>query len=819
MAGFTSLSPADLVGTIANPPELDESEYLHQVFGITTEDATATEAEIEKSLTAKASSLGIDVSNLTDKLGNPTVLGATSARSSTLVAHQRSSTICSNDSTTGTETATGTDNDLASNSSAAIPATLTQSTSRKRSNTVNFSQYEKYLAQLEPTLHQPKFSNPFSNPAAPSRRLSHNILNGFGHFKGVRELRRSVTGRLKRRKTDPALSVVTCICCREDFVQGNQLLQTLPCGHTYCQNCLAVMINQSTTDESKMPPRCCTQPIPSSIIKTILTREEQQAFLKAVLQYSTPWESRIFCPNPACGEFIPPRAKLDPKHPFETMCKTCKMRVCLTCKRSAHRLGQDCPEDIELETVLKMGEKSGWRRCYKCRNLVELTQGCTHMTCRCKAQFCYICGAVWDPVVGCPNFCNGEEELERRRREEETRLAELELKKREQEEAAVAEERAQQQVERRTRECAEFQALREQQDHEMSRFLAYEARMRKEMRTRQSDKKKALLEKYAELIEKMKERHAKTEQHLEDRQIEAEIELRSTLDASERSIRIQLKYMEAYCKKLSQVEEINEKEQQQALQDSKMPSREVTQKHLDQLSEQYRIRDGMERRHQAQINVLREKQGKKMEQLLDRHEDEMEALLHKKSEENEDLAVEFANEADAISHTFAERKAKLQKRWLVSMEILRIEQEKKTGMRYASMALPQWPSPAATTESEEAGTETEEEETTAAAAAQEEEEEEEEQEIIELEQQPKAESEVQEVEKEKEQRPAADWPLDLSNNIKTTEIELPITPKTVTPVVTPTQARFDAELRRYRSRTQMVTPGDPESPVSPFTVR
>lgn len=813
MAGFTSLSlsPADLVGTVANsPPELDESKYLHEVFGITTENATATEAEIEKNLTEKASSLGIDVSNIKDKLRTPT---ATSARSSTLVgAQQRSNTICSVDSTTGTETATGTDNDLASNSSAAMPATLTQSTSRKRSNTVNFSQYDKYLTQLEPALHQPKFSN----PAAPTRRPSHNIF-GFGHFKGVRELRRGLTGRLKRRKTHPALSVVTCICCREDFVQENHLLQTLPCGHTYCQNCLAVMINQSTTDESKMPPRCCTQPIPSSIIKTILTREEQHAFLKAVLQYSTPWESRIFCPNPACGEFIPPRSKLDPKHPFETMCKTCKMRVCLTCKRSAHRLGQDCPEDIELETVLKMGEKSGWRRCYKCRNLVELTQGCTHMTCRCKAQFCYICGAVWDPVVGCPNFCNGEEELERRRREEEARLAELELKKREQEEAAAAEERAQQQAVRRTRDCTEFQMLKEQQEHEISRFLAYEARMRKEMRARQSKKKKALLEKYAELIEKMKERHAKTEQHLEDRQIEAEIELRSTLDASERSIRIQLKYMEAYCKKLSQsqpqVEEFNEKEQQaQELQDSKMPSREVTQKHLDQLSEQYRIRDGMERRHQAQINVLREKQGKKMEQLLDRHEEEMEALLNKKSEEIEDLAVEFANEADAISHTFAERKARLQKRWLVSSEILRVEQEKKTGMRYASLALPQWP---AMTESEGTETESEEEETPTPTAQ----EEEEEQEKIEFHEPTfKAEPEPQEKEEEGDERPA-DWPL--TNDIKTTTIELPITPKTVTPVVTPTQFQFDAELRRYRTRTGTgVAPGEaPESPVSPSTVR
>ncbi len=46
-----------------------------------------------------------------------------------------------------------------------------------------------------------------------------------------------------------------------------------------------------------------------------------------------------------------------------------------------------------------------------------------------------------------------------------------------------------------------------------------------------------------------------------------------------------------------------------------MPSREVTKKHLEQLGQQYHLRDGMERRHESQINVLREKQAKRMEEL------------------------------------------------------------------------------------------------------------------------------------------------------------------------------------------------------------
>jgi hypothetical protein len=223
------------------------------------------------------------------------------------------------------------------------------------------------------------------------------------------------------------------------------------------------MVNQASTDECKMPPRCCTQPIPGFMIKTILSREEQNTFLGAAQQFGTPWESRIFCSNPSCGEFIPPRDKIDPKHPFQVICRKCRARVCVMCKRDAHPTGQDCPYDEELETVLKMGEKSGWRRCYKCRTLVELTQGCTHMTCRCRAQFCYICGAVWDPTVGCPNFCNGDEELERRREQEEARVLALEAEEALKAEVVAKEATDLAAAQARTKDSTEFRNLRAEQ--------------------------------------------------------------------------------------------------------------------------------------------------------------------------------------------------------------------------------------------------------------------------------------------------------------------------------------------------------------------
>lgn len=345
-----------------------------------------------------AQALGIDVvPPTTTRPRTPhrhdAMAGADTAEVATSPGHARMRSSDSNDSAS-TDYAVRSSN----NSPSATIERPPCSTVHKRSKTLSFSQYDKYLSQVDPNLSQPRIL-----PLSPSGSGTEITMGSLGEStrRGVMDIKRGLTQRLKwkRRSARHANPPMSCICCREDFVgtEHRAALRTLPCGHTYCQACLAVMINQSATDESKMPPRCCTQPIPGSLIKTVLNRDEQQAFLKAVLQYSTPWESRIFCPSTSCGVFIPPRTRVDPKHPFEVECKMCKTRVCTTCKRAAHRLGQDCPDDWELDAVLKMGEKSGWRRCYKCRMLVELNTGCTHMTCRCKAQFCYICGAVWNP--------------------------------------------------------------------------------------------------------------------------------------------------------------------------------------------------------------------------------------------------------------------------------------------------------------------------------------------------------------------------------------------------------------------------------------
>ncbi|KAI5867765.1 hypothetical protein GGS23DRAFT_194555 [Durotheca rogersii] len=644
--------------------ELGEADYYQQVLQLSPEKTAAYLDD----LIVKAENLGIAVARPLSTASTDDKLNPSGAESSVTVDSHHVRTI-----STGSEGSASTK--LTSHSSISAYPEPTGRIARKRSRALTFAQYESYLAQVEPNLCQPRFSAP-----SPAEAEATPSIFGVRTSKSYLRIKRGFSKLRDRRKIPPCPedTVISCSACRDDL-ESDQSLQRLPCGHSYCSRCLRIMINQATTDESKMPPRCCTQPMTSSIIKSVLSREEQNRFLKSVMQFSTPWESRIFCSNPACGEFIPPQSKVDPKYPFQAICRKCRMRVCVMCKRDAHAIGQDCPGDWELEAVLKMGEKSGWRRCYKCRTLVELTQGCTHMTCRCRAQFCYICGAVWDPMVGCPNFCNGDAELERRRLEEEARAAALAAEEAARQEAAEREVVERLEAEARAQNCEQFMALRAGQVEEMERFQAFERRSKWLMWTRHAHQRLALVGKQSGTIERMRERHAKTSANLEDRQVAAEMELRSTLDQSERNVRIRLKHMEAYCDGLGKNPDAN------------MPSRVVTERDLRELGQQYNVEKNMKQLHQAKINVMRDRQAKVLEELIERQGSEMNKLIEKNKDELENLESEFADEEDALTTMFAERKSALEKRWELEMEVMRKELEKKSGLKYGSLGPLEWP--------------------------------------------------------------------------------------------------------------------------------
>lgn len=47
---------------------------------------------------------------------------------------------------------------------------------------------------------------------------------------------------------------------------------------------------------------------------------------------------------------------------------------------------------------MELAKRKNWRQCpsNKCREWIELSDGCNHITCPCKKEFCYVCLSDWE---------------------------------------------------------------------------------------------------------------------------------------------------------------------------------------------------------------------------------------------------------------------------------------------------------------------------------------------------------------------------------------------------------------------------------------
>ncbi|KAK4210437.1 hypothetical protein QBC37DRAFT_475004 [Rhypophila decipiens] len=161
-----------------------------------------------------------------------------------------------------------------------------------------------------------------------------------------------------------------------------------PCSHSYCRDCIHHLYQTSLSDETLFPPRCCREPIPITRTLGFLEKETVKQYNAKLIEFGTP--NRTYCHKGSCSAFVPRELVTDDV----ATCPDCASKTCTVCKAAAHP-GSDCPADEGIQQVLELGRTEGWQRCYSCRNLVDLNLGCNHITCRCRAQFCYLCGERW----------------------------------------------------------------------------------------------------------------------------------------------------------------------------------------------------------------------------------------------------------------------------------------------------------------------------------------------------------------------------------------------------------------------------------------
>ncbi|KAI0315167.1 hypothetical protein OF83DRAFT_1133184 [Amylostereum chailletii] len=177
-----------------------------------------------------------------------------------------------------------------------------------------------------------------------------------------------------------------CIIC----TQTRRVAYRAPCRHPYCRDCLKDLVETSTRDESLFPVRCCHQPFPIEALQPLLHPELRTRFKAKSLEFGAPAAQRVYCVNPQCSTFLGPYG--DSR--ADIVCHECKTIVCSDCKNIAHPK-EDCTVNATLLDLQALAQTQHWQTCPGCGSIVELSQGCYHMTCRCRKQFCYLCAAVW----------------------------------------------------------------------------------------------------------------------------------------------------------------------------------------------------------------------------------------------------------------------------------------------------------------------------------------------------------------------------------------------------------------------------------------
>jgi IBR domain, a half RING-finger domain len=200
--------------------------------------------------------------------------------------------------------------------------------------------------------------------------------------------------------TPMSLKKVDCLTCGADDVP---IIKTakLACSHRMCHDCLSRIFTMSVTDPAHMPPKCCTsEHIPLKHVDKLFDQKFKKTWNRKFQEYTT--RNRIYCPTRHCGEWIKPNHISLENGRKVGKCKKCGTRVCCTCNNRMHT-SRECPKDPATKKFVQVAKEEGWQRCFNCSAMVELKEGCNHMTCRCTAEFCMVCGSKWK-TCDCPWF-------------------------------------------------------------------------------------------------------------------------------------------------------------------------------------------------------------------------------------------------------------------------------------------------------------------------------------------------------------------------------------------------------------------------------
>ncbi|CAN5142898.1 hypothetical protein BH09DEP1_BH09DEP1_3360 [soil metagenome] len=190
----------------------------------------------------------------------------------------------------------------------------------------------------------------------------------------------------------------SCIICAEDR-QPDQFI-TLSCGHEYCRECLAVMLDTAIKDKSSRALKCptCNHTLENDLHKITDSHAKIVELSDIQLQeYLSKEQNTKNCPTTNCGfSFINERADQ-----FTMQCPDCKAEYCGKCIHT-HNPRTSCQHaeqerNLATDRNAQAHANQQWleqntKPCPRCGTRTEKNGGCMHMTCRnCNYHYCWNC--------------------------------------------------------------------------------------------------------------------------------------------------------------------------------------------------------------------------------------------------------------------------------------------------------------------------------------------------------------------------------------------------------------------------------------------
>lgn len=177
-----------------------------------------------------------------------------------------------------------------------------------------------------------------------------------------------------------------CPLCRDDFSSFDGSIE-LDCAHRFCKECACIYLtskvreNRSAPSELVCPmPDCSTEITVAQVQGVLHGSSAMEQFLdQRVETWDLHGDSLVMCPSANCGERFLAQTSLK-----KVICPHCS---CCFDPRASR--GHPVEIDKDFEDFIA---RERLQRCPRCRAVCERSQGCNYMSCRCRTNFCYLCG-------------------------------------------------------------------------------------------------------------------------------------------------------------------------------------------------------------------------------------------------------------------------------------------------------------------------------------------------------------------------------------------------------------------------------------------